>query len=153
MFGKRVSEYLSFQKGVLLLMAVVGILRLGLSLAHANGIAFYFSITVVALAGLVYYGVAVHLRRFGSYKQLLPLVLFQTVLADVIAVIAIVLTMAGLPNIYSAPEFNPPFVTDPVHQQWLHAVAHMTIGVVLPTAIGWIMASLVLLVTKAVVRR
>ena len=34
MFGKRVTEYLGFQKAWLILLAVVGLGRLGLSLAE-----------------------------------------------------------------------------------------------------------------------
>ena len=41
--------------------------------------------TVVALAGALYYGVAVHTSGFGSYQQVLPQVFFQAVLANSIA--------------------------------------------------------------------
>jgi hypothetical protein len=39
-------------------------------------------------------------------KQLLPLVLFQVVLVQSIAVAGILLAMGGLPNIYAAPEYS-----------------------------------------------
>ena len=45
----------------------------------------WLSITVVGWAGVLYYGVAVHTRGFGSYRQLLPLLIFQNVLAQSIA--------------------------------------------------------------------
>ena len=48
MFGKRISEYLGFQAVVLVLIAVVGLLRLGVSLAGVPTIVFgYFALTFV----------------------------------------------------------------------------------------------------------
>jgi hypothetical protein len=37
---------------------------------------------------------------------LLPLVLFQSLLFHLVAVSGIVLAIAGLPNVYAAPEFS-----------------------------------------------
>src|SRR5262245_25117594 len=46
-FGKRLSEYVAFQKVILALVALVGITRLGLSLAGVpDGTAKWFSMTV-----------------------------------------------------------------------------------------------------------
>jgi hypothetical protein len=153
MFGKRVSEYLAFQKSWLILIAAVGLARLGLSLAGLpDRTVMWLSMTVVGWAAVVYYGVAVHTRGFGSYKQLLPLMLFQVVLVQSIAVLGILLAIAGLPNIYAAPEYSgPPFARSA--NQWSHALAHLTIGIVAPMLLGWAVASLVLLITKKVARR
>ncbi len=61
MFGKGLSQYLAFQKVVLVLLAAVGLVRLLLSLAGLpNAIVLWFSMNLVAWAGTVYYGVAVH---------------------------------------------------------------------------------------------
>jgi hypothetical protein len=145
MFGKRISDYLAFQKVILVLIAVVGLVRLGLSIAgFPDRTVRFFAMTAVALAGLVYYGIAVHTRRFGSYKQLLPLVFFQTALANLIAILGIVLSIAGIRNIYGASEYSGPFA----HSQVMHAVGHLTLGMLVPTLIGWVVASIVLLVAK-----
>jgi hypothetical protein len=40
-----------------------------------------------------------HTRGFGSYRQLLPLTFFQTVVMQSIAVLGILLSIAGLPNV------------------------------------------------------
>jgi len=150
MFGKRISDYLAFQKVVLGLIAVVGLTRLGLSIAGLpDSTVKYFAMTAVALAGAFYYGVAVHTRRFGSYKQLLPLILFQTALANLIAILGIGLSILGLHNILAAPEYSGIFA----HNQWLHALAHLTVGMVAPTLLAWAVASLVLLITKKVSER
>jgi hypothetical protein len=153
MFGKRISEYLAFQKAALLVVAAVGLARLGLSLAGLpDGAVTWLSLTVVGWAAIFYYGVAVHTRGFGSYKHLLPLVLFQVVLVQAIAAVAILLAIAGLPNIFAAPEYSgPPFARSP--DQWSHLLAHLTIGIVVPTLLGWGVASLVLLITRKLARR
>jgi hypothetical protein len=149
MFGKPVSEYLSFQKVVLAVLAAVGLARLGLSLAGVpNATVAWLSMNVVGWAGVMYYGVAVHTRGFGSYRQLLPLALFQITLQQLIAVLGILLAIAGLPNVYAAPEYS-----FGAQSQWLHALSHLTIGIVVATLLMWGVASLVLLVTRKIVRR
>ena len=149
MFGKPVSEYLSFQKVVLAVLAAVGLARLGLSLAGVpNATVAWLSMNVVGWAGVLYYGVAVHTRGFGSYRQLLPLALFQITLQQLIAVLGILLAIAGLPNVYAAPEYS-----FGAQSQWLHALSHLTIGIVVVTLLMWGVASLVLLVTRKIVRR
>jgi hypothetical protein len=153
MFGKRLSQYLGFQKVWLALIAAVGLARLGLSLAGLrDSTVTFLSMTVVGWAAILYYGVAVHTRGFGSYKQLLPLMIFQVVLVQVIAVAGILVAIAGFPNIYAAPEYSgPPFARSP--NQWNHALAHLTIGIAAPVLLGWGVGSLVLLITKRVARR
>jgi hypothetical protein len=154
MFGKRLSEYLGFQKVWLALIAAVGLARLGLSLAGLpDGTVTFLSMTVAGLLAVLYYGVAVHTHGFGSYKQLLPLMVFQVILVQSIAVAGILLAIAGLPNIYAAPEYSgPPFARS--SSQWTHVLAHLTIGIVAPVLLWWGVASLVLLITKkASVRR
>jgi hypothetical protein len=152
-FGKRISEYLRFQRVWLALLAAVGLARLGLSLAGlSDRTVMWLSMTVVGWAAIIYYGVAVHTRGFGSYRHLVPLIFFQMVLVQSIAVFGILLAIAGVPNIYAAPEFSgPPFARST--NQWTHALAHLTIGIVVPVLLGWGVASLVLLITKAVTRR
>ena len=152
MFGRRLSEYFAFQKVFLALIVAVGLARLALSLAGLpNAGVSWLSMTVVAFAGALYAGVAVHTRGFGSYKQLLPLVFLQTTLVHAIAVVGIVLSIAGLPNIFAAPEFSGP--AGGTQSQWTHALAHLTIGMVAFPLVLWGVASLVMLITKRVARR
>lgn len=153
MFGKRVPEYLAFQKVWLVLLAVVGLARLGLSLAGLpDHTVMFLSMTVVGWAAIFYYGVAVHTRGFGSYRHLVPLVLFQMIVVQTIAVLGILLAIAGRPNIYAAPEYSgPPFARSA--NQWSHALAHLTIGIVAPVILGGLVGSLILFATKRVARR
>ena len=149
-FGKRISEYLSFQKVVLALLAAVGLTRLVLSLAGVPAnVVVWFSMNLVVWAGAVYYGIAAHRRAFGSYKQLLPLLFFQSVVFHAIAVLGILLTIGGLPNIYAAPEYSGPAASN----QWLHALAHLTIGMIATTLILWGVACLAMLISRKVAPR
>jgi hypothetical protein len=61
-FGKSLSEYLSFEKGFLILILVVGSARLGLSLAGVPSAAVKFVSLTVLLLGLIYYSVRVPRR-------------------------------------------------------------------------------------------
>ena len=143
MFGKRITEYLDFQKVFLILVAVVGLARLGLSLAGApNTTTRWLSMNVVSWIACFYYGVAVHTRGFGSYRQLLPLGFFQILVQQLVAVLGILLDMAGHANFYAAPEFT--FGSAPVP----HLLAHLTIGLIVPPLIFWGISSLVLLATR-----
>ena len=106
MFGKRLSEYLRFQKVWLALIAAVGLARLGLSLAGLpDRTVTWLSMTAVGWVAVLYYGVAVHTKGFGSYRHLLPLMFFQVLVVQSIAVAGILLAIAGFPNIYAAPEY------------------------------------------------
>src|SRR5437867_13124941 len=91
-FGKRLSEYLRFQRVFLILIVVVGLARLFASLAGMpNATVRFLSITVIGLIGIFYYGIRVHTTRSGSYKQLLPLTVIQTVVTDTLILAATVL--------------------------------------------------------------
>jgi hypothetical protein len=149
MFGKRVSEYLAFEKVWLILIAAVGLTRLALSLAGLpDRTVAWFSMNVVVWAGALYFGAAVYTKGFGSYKQLLPLMFFAMLTEQSIAVLGILLTIAGLPNVFTAPEFS-----FGVQSHWIHLLSHLTIGIVVPPFLLWAGSSLVLLVTKKVSRR
>lgn len=149
MFGKPIAAYLSFQKVVLALLAAVGLARLGLSLAGvATSLVAWVSMNLVGWLGAFYYGAASRKAGFDRYKQLLPLALFQAIVFHTIAVIGILLAIGGMPNIYAAPEFSGPAA----QSQWLHAAAHLTIGMVAATLIWWGAASLARLVATKISR-
>jgi hypothetical protein len=151
MFGKTVAQYLGFQKVVLALIALAFVLRLGLSLAGApNSVAKWISVTVVLLAGVVYYGVAVYRSGFGSYKQLYPLMLFQSLLGEGLVALAIVFAiLTGAGNIYTAPEFSG----GGDGRNWTHVLGHVVVAAVILPLLGWGIGSLVMLVTKKVAPR
>jgi hypothetical protein len=151
MFGKTVTQYLGFQKVVLVLIVLAFLARLTLSMAGApNSVAKWISVTVVLLVGVVYYGVAVHTSGFGSYKQLYPLLLFQSLLGEGLVAVAIAFAiLSGADNIYTAPEYSG----GGDGKNWLHVLAHLVIAAVVLPLVSWGIGSLVMLVTKKVAHR
>ena len=66
-FGKRLSEYVSFVLPFLILIAVVGILRLALSLAGLpNSTTTFLSMTVAVWLGGIVTAIRIHKTGFGS---------------------------------------------------------------------------------------
>jgi hypothetical protein len=151
MFGKSFSEYVSFEKVVLWIIAIVGLGRLALSLGGvSNSAARWLSISVVMLLGVVYVSIRVHTSGFGSYKQLLPLIWIQTALAQSIVAGGIVLSIiTHKENIFSAPEFSG----GGDGKNWGHVGAHLAIGFLIGPLVLWLVGSLILLVTKKVAPR
>ena len=156
MFGKPLSEYVAFQRPVLILIAVVWLLRLGLSMAGVppSG-AKFVSVTGVVLLGALYYGWAVGQKGFGSFKQLYGLNLIQGIVSQTLVALAIVLAIVtGQDNIYTIPEFYPPSAGNdptglpPDGKNFGHALAHIVLGDVLVPIVGWLMGSVVHLVTR-----
>jgi hypothetical protein len=148
LFGKTLSQYLNFQKYILLLILAVGLGRLILSLAGLpNSATRWLSISVVALIGLVYYSIRVHTTGFGSYKQLLPLIFIQSVVSQAIVIAGIVIAIyTHKDNVFSAPEFSGG--TD--GKTWLHAGAHLIVGLIIGPLVGWLIGCLLLFVVKKV---
>jgi len=144
-FGKPLAEYVAFAKLFLILIPLVGLLRLGLSLeGMPNSTVQWFSMTALGFIGMVYFAIRVHTTGFGSYKQLLVIVAMQNLLAQIVAIIGILLAIVtGVGNIFSAPEFsfggqNP----------WLHLAAHVFIGTTVGSLVPWAIGSLILAVTR-----
>ena len=147
-FGKTLSQYLNFQRYILLLILAVGLGRLILSLAGVpNSATKWLSISVVTLLGLIYYAVRVHTTGFGSYKQLLPLSFIQSVVSQAIVIAGIAIAIfTHKDNVFSAPEYSGG--TD--GKTWLHAAAHLIVGLVIGPLAGWLIGSGLLFVVKKV---
>lgn len=148
MFGKTLSEYISFAKPILLLIIVVGIARLALSLAGVqNGAVKWLSISAVLFIGLLYFAIRVHTTGFGSYKQLLPLMFLQSVVSQVIIVAGIIIAIeTGKDNIFSAPEYSG----GGDGKTWLHVGAHIVLGTTAGPLLAWLVGCVIMWVTKKV---
>jgi hypothetical protein len=142
-FGKSLSEYVSFEKEFLILTMAVGMGRLILSLSGVpNSAVKFVSLTAVTLLGLFYYSVTVYTRGFGSYKQLLPVLALQAILSNLIIIFAIVLSNAtGKENIFSAHEYGG--------GSWGH-VRDMFIVMIVSPFVLWGVGCLIMLLTKLV---
>lgn len=147
-FGKSFSEYVRFQRVILWLILVVGGGRLALSLGGvANSTAKWLSITAVIVIGAVFCAIKVHTSGFGRYKHLLPLLVIQDGLAELIVAASIVLAiLTRKDNIFSAPEFSGG--TD--GKNWGHVGAHLLVGFVIAPIVFWIIGSLIMLVMKKI---
>ncbi len=145
-FGKRLSEYVALAKPFLILILVVGIARLALSLGGvSNSLVKWVSISIVMWIGVLYYAIRVHTSGFGSYKQLLPIYVLQSITAQLIIVPAIILAIfTGKDNIYSTPEF----AMGRDGKTWLHVIGHLTVGAFIAPLIAWLVGSVIMLATK-----
>jgi len=150
-FGKRFSEYVRFQQVILGLILVVGLAKLAMTLAGMpNSTTKWLSLTVLTLVGVFYYGVRVHTSGFGSYKQLLPLTFNQNVLAHAIVIVGIVIgIVTGHDNVFTAPEYSG----GGEGKTWGHVGAHVLVGMIVATLLGWLVASIVMWVTRRVAGR
>lgn len=150
-FGKPLSAYVSFAKGVLVLVAIVGIVRLALSLGGVdNATVKWLSISVATYVGIIYFAVRVHTTGFGSYKQLLVLIVITNFLAQAIVIAGIVIAIVTHhDNIFSAPEYSP---TPADGKTWFHAGAHLIFGVIVGSLLAWAIGSLILFITKRVAK-
>lgn len=145
MFGKKFSEYLQFERWILILIVVVFALRLGLSMAgEPFTLTRWVSINIVLLIGLIYFSITVHTKRFGSYKQLFGLLLTQNALAHILIACGIVLgIVTGTTNAYTVPEVSG----GGNGATWFHAGLHLIAGV-LVTIVAWLVGSAILFATK-----
>jgi hypothetical protein len=147
MFGKKLSEYVRFERVILILIAVAFISRLvvgmsGVEIAKAR----WVSINIVLLLGLIYCAVNVHLSGFGSYKQLLGLLFIQTGFAHILIACAILMAVvSGVDNIYT----NPEFFNHQNGRNLIHVFMHVVAAIILPL-IAWAIGSVILFVTRRI---
>lgn len=162
MFGKKVKEYIRFERWILILIVVVFALRLSLSLAgvahsgHRDSVQLYgsgtlewISINLVLLVGILYCAIAVQTTGFGTYKHLFPLILFQAITAHGLIGMAIILgIVTGHNNIFTAPEHCGVCGADGL--RWSHAFGHIVVVPPLVSLLSWLPASAILFVTRKV---
>jgi hypothetical protein len=148
-FGKGLGEYFAFTKWLIVFVFVVGIVRLALSLGGVpNSTGKWASVTVAFLIGVLCFSVRVHTSGFGSYKQLLPPIWILSVATQAFVAVAIVLAIVtDKSNIFTAPEYS----NGGDGRNWVHAGAHLALGATLAPLVGWLIGSLVMMVTKLVV--
>ena len=147
MFGKKFSEYIQFERWILILVAAAFVIRLALPFAGTSiASTRWVSINIVLLIGLIYCSIAVYTRGFGGYKQLFGLLLIQNVFAHMLIAFGIALgILTGTDNIYTAPEF----FGGSSGRNWLHVLAHTVAAFVVPL-FAWLVGSVILFVTKRV---
>jgi hypothetical protein len=150
-FGKSLSEYLRFQAPILGLVVAVGLTRFALSLAGLpNSAVKWLSVFAVLFAGAVYCGVRAATTGFGTYRHLLPPLFLQSVLGNLIIILAIVFAIAtGHDNIYTAPEYSG----NVDGKTWGHVGGHVVVGAVMFPLFSWIVACGIYALTKKLAPR
>jgi hypothetical protein len=145
-FGKLLSEYAAFSRVFLILIPLVGIARLALSLGgEPNSTVKWVSVTALLWIALIYYSVRVHTTGFGSYKQLLAIIVLLNLVAQAVIIAGIIMAIVtGRPNIYSAPEYA--FGSNGA--TWFHVAAHLFVGTIAGSLVPWLIGSLILFATK-----
>ena len=149
-FDKTLSEYFAFQCTMMILILAVGFVRLFSSLAGvSDSVVKWFSLTGLAIVGILYCAIKVPRTGFGGYKHLLPLYVMQAGTANLIIAGGIALSaITGKENIFSKPEYSGPMANNP----WLHAAGHLADGFIIGPLIGWLVGSLIMLVILKVSR-
>lgn len=155
------SESLRFQRGSLILIALVWAIRLGLSLAGvSDDAARWASISAVGLTtAVLYYPWALWRSGFGAFKLLYRLCLVQGVFSQVLVAAAIVLAIfTGHDNIFTVPEYYPPSAggspLPPDGKNFGHAAAHVVFaGALVIPVVTWLLGSLVLLALRKLAPR
>jgi hypothetical protein len=150
-FGKPPSAYVAFSKGVALLILVVGLAKLGLSLAGvSNSATRWLAMNGVYFFGLIYLAVRVHTTKFGTYTHLLPSLLLPSLMLHGVAIAGIVIGMiTGQDNVYTAPEYA--FGQD--GKTPFHLLMHVVVGIPASTVFNWIFGCLILFITTKLARR
>lgn len=146
LFGKSLSDYVRFQKILLILTLAFGLLRLVLSMAGVpREFVTWFSMTGLLLISLVYYPIRVHMKGFGGYAQVLILIAIQNLVTQVMTAIGILTApLTGVDNIFSVAAAGAGQVG--------HATSHLVTWPVF-TVILWLPASVILWVTRRVLKQ
>jgi hypothetical protein len=155
------SEILRFQRGALIVIAIVWAIRLGLPLAGvSDDVARFASISAVGLtAAVLYYPWALWRTGFGAFRELYRLCLVQGVFSQTLVALAIVLAIfTGQDNIFTVPEYYPPSSggspLPPDGKNFGHALAHILLaGAIVIPIVTWLLGSLVLLVLRKLAPR
>ena len=149
-FHKTLSEYFAFQRAIMVLILAVGFARLLLSLAGvSDSVVKWFSLTALAIIGIVYCAIQVPRTGFGGYKHLLPLYVMQAGTSNLIIAGGIALSaITGKENIFSRPEYSGPMASN----QWLHAAGHIADGFIVGPLIGWLIGAMIMFLVLKVSR-
>ena len=145
--GKKLTDYIQFERWILVLIAAMWAIRLAVSLAGTSfTVTRWFSINIILLIGLIYCSIAVHTSGFGSFKQLLGLLYLQVGFAHILIAAGIVLgILTGKDNAYTTPEVSG----GGDGKTLIHVIAHCAAAAILPL-IAWLVGSVILFITKKV---
>lgn len=115
---KLLAPLFAFVGAVWLLRVVLG------ALGATGGVIHAMSVTGAASVAVLIAVVIMHVRRFGSYYNVVVATFLVVAWGQVLIVIAIVFSVVtGIENVFTRPEYSIP-VDDPYHLR--HIVGHLT---------------------------
>ncbi len=146
--GHRMREHLRLLAPEFALIFAVWALRWLLSLAGAAGwVVRLSSVTAATALAIVLATVRMHWRAFGGYANVVVVSFLLNVWSEVLIVVAVAFSvLAGIENIYTAPEYSVPG-EDIMH--YVHIRAHLTFGIGVGTLEGAAMGCLLLWLIRA----
>jgi len=136
--GHRIRDHLRLLAPLLILLAVVWVLRLGLSACHSPSWCLRIvSVTVATAGSVLLAAILIHFRRFGGYANVVISSLLLNLWGQLLIVGAIgFAVLTGTENIYTAPQHSLPWLqqSDPAHLK--HIYGQLTFGVGMGTLSG-----------------
>jgi hypothetical protein len=123
------------------LVAAVWALRLILAAAGAPRILVHaFAVTLAVPICIMLAVFLIHIRRFGSYANVVLGALLLVAWGELLISAAIAFSaLTGIETVYSEPEFS-----FGIHSPWKHIAGHMTFGIGFGTLFGAAMGCLLL---------
>lgn len=145
LFGRNLSDYLRFQKILLILTVAFGLLRLVLSMAGVpDAIVTWLSMTGLLPIAVVYYPIRVHMKNFGGYPQVLILICIQVLVSQIMTAIGIFAApLTGVDNIFSP--------AGPEGGHLGHALMHLLSWPIV-SAVLWVPAAVILWIARRVAK-
>jgi hypothetical protein len=133
--GYRLRDHLRLFSPLFGFVAAVWVLRLVLAAAGAPlRVVSVFSVTGAAALAVLFATLMIHMRRFGSYPNVVAASLLIISWGQALIILAIVFSVVTKTNnIFTAPEFSVRG-EDPYHLR--HIVGHLTFGIGAGTLFG-----------------
>ena len=146
--GHGIREYLGFLAPLFGLIAAVWALRLVLAAMEApHSVVRIVSVSVTGAASVLLAALLIHMRRFGSYLNVVVAALFLILWEQLLISGAIAFTIfTGTASIYTAPEYSFRGLS-----HWRHIAGHMTFGLGSGTLFGSLMGCLLLWLLRKLV--
>lgn len=147
--GRTLGDHIRLLGPLFMLLAAVFALRWILALAGAPRFALQVVSTTAAVPVAILLAVMlIHLRRFGSYANVVVASLLLNAWIQLLICSAIVLSIVtGVENIYTQPEYS--LGGDPRHLR--HLYGHVTFGIGIGTLIGAAVGALLLFLMRRLV--
>jgi hypothetical protein len=148
--GRQIREHLRFLRPLFTFVTVVWLLRLALGAAEAPlWLLSVFSVTAGAAAAVFLAVLLIHVRKFGSYPNVVVASLLLNAWGQLLVIAAVVFSVVtNTTNVFTWSEFSMPG-DDPLHLR--HIYGHLTFGIGLGTLFGAGMGCLMLWLLRTMV--